>query len=64
MATQTNTRNGQTQGFSVGVGARLGWPQERFVAMIILVALGLLILIRLGFRGVGISLGAQGRVNV
>ena len=60
MATMQNTRNGNT---GVGVSVRLGWPQERWIGAIILAALGLLIIIRLGFRGVGVQLGATGRIS-
>lgn len=68
MATQTNTRtrnarNGNNNG-KAGVQISAVWPQERWIGAIILTALGLLILIRMGFRGVGVSLGATGRVSV
>lgn len=35
-----------------------GWPTERWAAVIVLGALGLLILIRMGFRGINV-LGAN-----
>lgn len=34
------------------------WPTERWAAVVVLLALGFLILIRLGFRGVGL-MGAR-----
>lgn len=37
------------------------WGPERWVAVLVLLALGLLILIRMGFRGVGV---AGARVSV
>lgn len=38
------------------------WPTERWVAIVVLLALGLLMLIRRGFRGVGV-LGARVSVS-
>lgn len=39
-----------------------GFGEERMVAIVVLVALGLLILIRMGFRGVNV-LGVSASVN-
>jgi hypothetical protein len=39
-----------------------GWPAERWAAIIVLGALGLLILIRMGFRGVNV-LGASAKLS-
>lgn len=67
MATQTvgNTRNGQAAGTrGVNMGVSLGWPTERWMGLIVIGALGLLILIRLGFRGVGFQGSAAARVNL
>lgn len=38
------------------------WPPERWVGVVVLLALGFLILIRMGFRGVGV-LGARVSVS-
>lgn len=39
-----------------------GWPTERWVAVIVLLALGLLIAIRMGFRGIDV-MGASVKVS-
>lgn len=39
-----------------------GWPAERWAAVVVLGALGILILIRMGFRGVNV-LGANVSVS-
>lgn len=53
---------------SSGVRASVGfsWPQERWVGALIVVALALLILIRVGFRGIGVtgSVSGTGRVGL
>lgn len=54
-----NTRNGQTGMTGLRAGVSLGWPTERWVGLIVLMALGLLILIRVGFRGVGFNTSAR-----
>lgn len=65
MATQTvgNTRNGQASGVGARFAVGVSWPTERWVGMIVLTALGLLILIRLGFRGVGFQGNVGGRIS-
>jgi hypothetical protein len=51
-----------------GVRASVGisWPQERWVGALIVVALALLILIRVGFRGIGVtgSVSGAGRIGL
>lgn len=49
-----------------GVRASVGvsWPQERWVGALIVVALALLILIRVGFRGIGVTGAVSGRVGL
>lgn len=63
---RTNTRNGngQTSGVGFSIGAGVKWPTERWVGLIVLMALGLLILIRVGFRGIGIQGSAGARVSL
>lgn len=61
-ATQNNGQ--RTNGAAFGVGVRFGWPTERWAGVIVLMALGLLILIRFGFRGIGISGQVGGRVSL
>lgn len=58
---QQQTRNGNGK---LSAGISVGWPTERWVGLIILVALGLLILIRTGFRGIGFTGNVGARVNV
>jgi hypothetical protein len=64
MATQTvgNTRNGQTTTAGARFAVGVNWPTERWVGLIVLIALGLLIVIRLGFRGVGFQGNVGGRI--
>lgn len=51
-----NARQDSTGRFTVSsVNA---WPQERWIAVVVLLALGMLIAIRMGFRGVSV-LGAK-----
>lgn len=38
------------------------WPTERWVAVVVLIALALLILLRMGFRGVSFA-GASARIG-
>lgn len=63
---QSSQANGQTRGngTAFGIQARVGWPTERWVGAIVIAALALLILIRFGFRGIGIQGTIGGRVNV
>lgn len=56
--------NAGTNGAAFGVGVRFGWPTERWAGVLVLTALGLLILIRFGFRGLGVSGTVSGRVSV
>jgi len=51
----------QTQGGRYNVSDISSWGAERWAAVVVLGALGILVLIRMGFRGVDV-LGA--RVNV
>lgn len=57
--TATVGNGGRRNGFGVSGGVRLGWPTERWVGIIVLGALAVLILIRLGFRGIGVSTSAN-----
>lgn len=66
-ATATVGVNGQQQKQrtnGVRAGISVGWPTERWVGLIVLLALGLLILIRVGFRGVGFTGNVGARVNL
>lgn len=45
--------------YSLNTGA---WPTERWVAVVVLLALALLIALRMGFRGVSIA-GASARLG-
>lgn len=58
MAQNTN-KNNNTGRFAMSTG---GWPAERWAAVVVLLALGALIMIRMGFRGVGV-LGARVSVS-
>jgi hypothetical protein len=65
MANAGNVRSmNEARSSRVGVRASVSWPQERWVGAIVLAALGLLILIRLGFKGIGVQANIGGRVNV
>lgn len=61
----TNSRNGNGRASGNVAGVQLGikWPTERWVGLIVLVALGLLILIRFGFRGLGFQGNIGARVS-
>jgi hypothetical protein len=60
----TSQRNGHTQAQKFSAGVSLGWPTERWMGLIVLTALGLLILIRLGFRGVGFTGNVSGGARI
>lgn len=62
--TNRPTNNGQTTGFAVRGGVGIGWPTERWVGVLVLLALALLILIRFGFRGIGLSGNVSGGVKL
>lgn len=54
--------NSQSNGPGVYRLSTSGWPTERWAAVVVLGALGILILLRMGFRGVnvmgaGVNLG-------
>lgn len=56
----TNSQN--AKGGKQKLAAPGSWPTERYVVVIVLVALGLLIAIRFGFRGVNV-LGIRAGVS-
>lgn len=55
---QSGTANSRTPGQRHVMTAAGGWDTDRWAGVVVLSALGLLILLRMGFRGVGL-MGAR-----
>lgn len=53
----------QNNGAGAGIALNFGWPTERWVAVVVLTVLGLLILLRFGFRGVGFQGNVGARIS-